>query len=64
MSEIIFNQKVCPLLINERMGAVMGCLNNKCQWWLNEARECTLPIIARALFAIANPTDEKIGGTD
>lgn len=64
MSEIIIGQKACPLLMNESMGGVLNCVGNKCQWWLNEARDCTLPMVARALFNLQQITDEKVGGTD
>ena len=64
MSEIILNQKACPLLLNESIGGVMSCPGDKCQWWLNEARDCTLPMIARAMFALVNNPSERVGGTD
>lgn len=64
MSEILLNQKVCPLLLNEGIGAVMGCLGERCQWWLPEVRNCTLPTIAQAMVALHGTICDKVGGTD
>lgn len=64
MSELIIGQKACPLLLNEGIGGVMGCVGENCKWWLTEARDCTLPMIARAMFALVNNPSDKVGGTD
>ena len=64
MADIILEQKACPLMLHEGIGGVLNCPGTKCQWWLNELRDCTLPLIARSLMTLAAITAEKGGLND
>lgn len=61
MTEILINQHACPLLLHEGIGGVMNCPGDKCQWWLSEMRDCTLPVIAKAAIALLALHTEKGG---
>lgn len=52
MSDLLINQKACPLLLHEGIGGVMNCPGGKCAWWIEDARDCTLPIVAKSIMIL------------
>lgn len=42
--------KACPLNVSQLMtNSYFGCLKEKCEWYLPESDQCSIPVIARKL---------------
>lgn len=48
--QVTDKDKACPLNINQ-VGAPFyyGCIKEKCEWYLPESNQCSIPVIARKL---------------